>query len=122
MKIKTLTLIGLAGLMLSACASSNMSTESNSVKLYKVVEGDFLQAIASEEYDCETDWVKLYEANKDSIDNPNLIYPDQVLRIPVAEVEAGEVVEAAEECDEQYPIDKSAKFPENPWDFNVSKK
>lgn len=81
MKLKTLLTVGIAGLMLSACASTNMES-ADSVKLYKVEKDDFLQSISVEEYGCKIGWKTIYEANKDAIDNPNLIYPDQVLRLP----------------------------------------
>lgn len=51
---------------------------------YKVVEGDWLSKIASmrETYHKGSDWPMIYEANKDKIKNPNLIYPGWVLLIP----------------------------------------
>jgi nucleoid-associated protein YgaU len=38
--------------------------------------------IAQEAYGSRTDWVKLYEANKDTIENPAMIYPGQMIVIP----------------------------------------
>jgi len=51
---------------------------------YKVYEGDYLIRIAGywEIYDDWRQWTKIYEANKDKIKDPDLIYPDQVLSIP----------------------------------------
>jgi nucleoid-associated protein YgaU len=51
---------------------------------YKVVEGDWLSKIASMRnvYHDGKKWPMIYEANKDKIKNPNLIYPDWVLYIP----------------------------------------
>lgn len=48
-------------------------------KTYTVVSGDCLSKIAKR---FGTSWQKIYEMNKDKIKNPNLIYPNQVLRIP----------------------------------------
>ncbi len=51
---------------------------------YKVVEGDWLSKIASMRnvYADGKKWPMIYEANKDKIKNPNLIYPNWVLLIP----------------------------------------
>ena len=51
---------------------------------YLVVRGDFLAKIAglSNVYGSTFKWNKIYEANKDVIEDPNLIYPWQVLQVP----------------------------------------
>jgi nucleoid-associated protein YgaU len=51
---------------------------------YTVVADDFLGKIAGywEIYDDWRQWTRIYEANKDKISDPDLIYPDQVLDIP----------------------------------------
>lgn len=49
---------------------------------YKVKTGDCLWNIAKSIYGDGSKYTKIYEANKDKITNPNLIYPDQVLTIP----------------------------------------
>lgn len=51
---------------------------------YKVIEGDWLSKIASMRnvYSDGKKWPMIYEANKDRIKNPNLIYPGWVLLIP----------------------------------------
>lgn len=51
---------------------------------YKVKSGDCLWNIAKSIYGDGSQYKKIYEANKDKITNPNLIYPDQVLTIPSA--------------------------------------
>lgn len=51
---------------------------------YKVKSGDCLWNIAKSIYGDGSKYTKIYEANKDKIVNPNLIYPDQVLTIPSA--------------------------------------
>jgi nucleoid-associated protein YgaU len=50
---------------------------------YKVQPGDTLRKIAHRYYHNEDRWVEIFEANKDKIHNPTLIYPGQVLIIPV---------------------------------------
>ncbi len=51
---------------------------------YKVIEGDWLSKIAGMRnvYHKGSQWPMIYEANKDKIKNPNLIYPGWVLLIP----------------------------------------
>lgn len=49
---------------------------------YKVKKGDCLWNIAKKFYGNGSKYTKIYEANKDKIRNPNLIYPDQILVIP----------------------------------------
>ena len=51
---------------------------------YLVARGDFLSKIAGygNVYGNSFQWQKLYEANKNFLEDPNLIYPHQVLSIP----------------------------------------
>lgn len=52
------------------------------VKTYKVKKGDCLWNIAKKYYGNGSKYTVIYNANKDKINNPNLIYPNQVLTIP----------------------------------------
>ena len=52
-------------------------------KTHKVVRGDTLWAIAKKFYGKGSQYPKIHNANKDKVKNPNLIYPGQVLTIPV---------------------------------------
>ncbi len=51
---------------------------------YTVIEGDWLSKIAGmrEVYHNGSKWPMIFEANKDKIKNPNLIYPGWLLLIP----------------------------------------
>ena len=51
-------------------------------KTYVVVQGDSLSKIAKREYGEANKWRTIYEANKDVITDPDLIYPGQELKIP----------------------------------------
>lgn len=51
---------------------------------YTVVSGDCLWNIAKKFYGNGSLYTVIYDANKDKISNPNLIYPGQVLTIPAA--------------------------------------
>lgn len=52
---------------------------------YTVVKGDTLWGIASRLLGSGTKWSSIYEANRSTVANPNLIYVGQVLEIPFAE-------------------------------------
>ena len=51
---------------------------------YTVQKGDSLSKIAKHEYGNANDWKKIFEANRDVIKDPDLIYPGQELKIPKA--------------------------------------
>ncbi len=51
-------------------------------RTYTVVSGDTLSKIAKREYGDASKWHAIYEANRDTIKNPDLIYPGQVLTLP----------------------------------------
>ncbi len=53
-------------------------------RTYTVVAGDTLSKIAKREYGDAAKWHRIYEANKDTIKNPDLIYPGQTFKIPNA--------------------------------------
>lgn len=53
-------------------------------RTYTVVAGDTLSKIAKREYGDASQWHRIYEANKDTIKNPDLIYPGQTFKIPDA--------------------------------------
>ena len=52
-------------------------------RTYTVVKGDCLWNIAKKFYGNGSQYPKIFNANKGKIKNPNLIYPGQVLTIPV---------------------------------------
>jgi nucleoid-associated protein YgaU len=49
---------------------------------YTVVKGDTLSAIAKSQYGNANAYMKIFEANKPMLSNPDKIYPGQLLRIP----------------------------------------
>lgn len=49
---------------------------------YTVRKGDTLSHIAKAQYGEASRWQQIYEANRDQLDDPDLIHPGQVLRIP----------------------------------------
>lgn len=57
------------------------ATQSQS-KTYRVNAGDNLSNIAQQFYGDGSQWRRIYDANRDKISNPDLIYPGQELQIP----------------------------------------
>jgi len=51
-------------------------------RTYTVVEGDSLSKIAQKELGDGNRWPEIFDLNKDQIADPDLIYPDQVLKLP----------------------------------------
>jgi nucleoid-associated protein YgaU len=51
---------------------------------YTVVAGDSLSKIAKRVYGDANQWRRIFEANRDQIENPDLIRPGQKLKIPAA--------------------------------------
>ena len=69
----------------SATASPSATPNvSDRERTYTVVAGDTLSKIAKREYGDAAAWHRIYEANKDTIKNPDLIYPGQTFKIPGA--------------------------------------
>ena len=52
------------------------------VEYYTIVSGDSLSKIAKHYYGNAMDYPKLFEANREVIKDPDLIYPGQKIRIP----------------------------------------
>ena len=51
-------------------------------RTYTVKSGDSLSKIAKREYGDAAKWNAIFEANRDQLDDPDLIQPGQVLKIP----------------------------------------
>jgi nucleoid-associated protein YgaU len=71
-----------AGGSTTAPAASQPTGTIGSGKTYVVVKGDSLSKIAKREYGDANKWRAIYDANKDLINDPDLIYPGQELKIP----------------------------------------
>jgi nucleoid-associated protein YgaU len=68
----------------SSSAPTGMSPPKTSMTpdSYTVKSGDSLSKIAQQLYGDGKRWRSIFEANRDLITNPDLIYPGQVLKIP----------------------------------------
>jgi uncharacterized protein YidB (DUF937 family) len=64
--------------------SSTAAVRSPEPETYVVVAGDSLSKIAKRFYGDANRWRRIFEANRDQIENPDLIHPGQKLRIPKA--------------------------------------
>ena len=51
-------------------------------EFYEIVSGDTLGAVAKKFYGKSSAYMKIFEANRDIISDPNKIYPGQKIRIP----------------------------------------
>ena len=60
-------------------------TPTASRQSYTVKKGDTLSHIAQRFYGKAGQWSRIYEANRDQLDDPDLILPGQTLKIPPAE-------------------------------------
>ena len=68
----------------SSSTAPSAQSSGSQYRTYTVVAGDSLSKIAKREYGDAQQWRRIYEANRDIIKDPDLIYPGQVVRIPEA--------------------------------------
>ena len=54
---------------------------------YTVEKGDNLSAISKRFYGKSKYWKQIYEANRDTIENPDLIYPGQTIKLPAIDTD-----------------------------------
>lgn len=68
----------------SKVRSSADSTEASvgNVRSHTVEKGDTLSQISKQVYGSAKHWKAIFDANRDQLDNPDLIHPGQTLRIP----------------------------------------
>jgi len=64
-----------------AAAAPNVAAMASAVT-HTVVSGDTLSKIAKQHLGDANAWPRIFEANRDVLDNPDRIFPGQVLRIP----------------------------------------
>jgi len=68
--------------VVSGASSQLTSRDEHTLQSYTVVQGDSLSKIAKRVYGKASYWRQIFEANKDNVKDPDLIYPGQVLRLP----------------------------------------
>lgn len=77
-KAQVLKIMAQKGEKVTASASSDTTGSGT----YVVKVGDTLSKIAKDLLNDATQWKKIYDLNKDTVKNPNLIYPGQKLVVP----------------------------------------
>lgn len=73
----------------SAVSSSDRITGGAGVRTYTVVAGDTLSHIARAHYGKASRWKAIFEANRDQLDDPDRIFPGQVLKLPELDSDPG---------------------------------
>jgi nucleoid-associated protein YgaU len=63
---------------------SGSAPAAGSTRTYTVVKGDTLSKISKQFYGNANDYMRIFEANRDQLKDPDRIYPGQVLKIPDA--------------------------------------
>lgn len=71
-----------AGVPTATVSKERDASTAPKTRTYTVKSGDSLWAIAARYYGNGAQYTKIYNANRDKISNPNLIYPGQVFTIP----------------------------------------
>lgn len=63
-------------------APADLPAAAPAARTYTVKAGDSLSKIAQREYGEASAWKRIFEANRDTIKNPDLIHPGQTLKLP----------------------------------------
>lgn len=80
MQRRIITLLCAAGMEFSTqTLAANLEVRPNAPERYTVKQGDTLWGISGKYLYSPWQWGRLWDANRDQIHNPDLIYPDQVL-------------------------------------------
>lgn len=64
-------------------ASSTAEPAAPAFKSYTIQPGDSLSKIAKREYGNANDWRRIFEANQDTIKDPDKIFPGKTIKIPL---------------------------------------
>lgn len=56
-------------------------------RTYTIEKGDTLSAVAQRFYGKARYWRQIHEANRDTIDNPDRIFPGQTIRLPAIDID-----------------------------------
>lgn len=80
MQRRIITLLCAAGMAFSTqTLAANLEVRPNAPERYTVKQGDTLWGISGKYLYSPWQWSRLWDANRDQIHNPDLVYPDQVL-------------------------------------------
>jgi nucleoid-associated protein YgaU len=70
-----------------ASSTEAISTGAMDERSYTVQKGDTLSHIAKAHYGKPNKWHVIYDANRDQLQDPDKIFPGQVLRIPALDLD-----------------------------------
>ncbi|HEV8695468.1 MAG TPA: LysM peptidoglycan-binding domain-containing protein [Lysobacter sp.] len=71
----------------SGASSTEQITGGMGERTYTVAKGDTLSHIAKAHYGKAGKWHAIFDANRDQLDNPDKIFPGQVLKIPAIDLD-----------------------------------
>ncbi len=71
----------------SGASSTEQMAGGAGERTYTVVKGDTLSHIAKAHYGKAGKWRAIFDANRDQIDDPDKIFPGQVLKIPAIDAD-----------------------------------
>lgn len=66
-------------------STEEMVSGGGAQQTYTVERGDNLSSISKRFYGKSKYWKQIFDANRDTIENPDLIYPGQTIRLPAIE-------------------------------------
>ena len=66
------------------------ATPVNEPRTYTIQKGDTLSAIAKREYGDAQEWRAIYDANRETIKDPDRIFPGQKIYLPIRDQRGGE--------------------------------
>ena len=72
------------GLKVAGAAAGSTATAAKPSRYYTIQSGDSLSKIAKEHYGDANAYNKIFDANREVIEDPDKIYPGQQIRIPAA--------------------------------------
>lgn len=67
--------------------SDTVAADSSAQQTYTVEKGDNLSSISKRFYGKSKYWRQIFDANRDTIENPDLIYPGQTIRLPAIDTD-----------------------------------
>ena len=63
-------------------SSTAPDAQNAGMRTHVVAAGESLSKIAEQEYGDAKQWRRIYDANRDIVKDPDLIYPGQTLKLP----------------------------------------
>ncbi len=67
--------------------SDTVADTGGAQQTYTVEKGDNLSSISKRFYGKSKYWKQIFEANRDTIENPDLIYPGQTIKLPAIDTD-----------------------------------